>query len=74
MHFCLVCDVAYLFFAMITTGLITNILIGAAIAVAAAVCILIVLARRATVGSTVDLSKVTVSRQWLIEHQSIDQS
>ena len=59
---------------MITMALITNILVGAAIAVAAGLCILIVLARRATVGSTVDLSKVTVSRQWLIEHQSIDQS
>ena len=59
---------------MITMALITNILVGVAIAVAAALCILIVLARRATVASTVDLSKVTVSRQWLIEHQSIDQS
>jgi hypothetical protein len=53
----------------------TTLAVGAAVAafiiIAAAVVILV---RRVRVGSTqaVDLSGVTVSRQWLMQHQSND--
>ena len=58
---------------MVTLTLITNVLVGIAMAVGLAGGVLIVLARRAAVGSAVDLRNVSVSRQWLMEHQSIDQ-
>jgi hypothetical protein len=61
------------FSAMVTLTLITNVLVGIATAVGLAGGVLIVLARRAAVGSAVDLRNVSVSRQWLMEHQSIDQ-
>ena len=60
--------------AMVTLALITNVLVGMAIAVGVVAGVLIVRVRRAAVGSAVDLRNVSVSRQWLIEHQSIDRS
>ena len=47
---------------------------GVVIAACVIVLILVVVVRRVTTRSTpnVDLSNVTVSRQWLIQHQSND--
>jgi hypothetical protein len=65
-----------MFSAMVTFALITNLVLGVVIAVAVVTGLLVVLARRAAARSaaTVDLSNVTVSRQWLMQHQSNDRS
>ena len=51
-----------------------NIVLGAVIAVALVVGVLVGLVRRSAPHSagSVDLRNVTVSRQWLMEHQSHD--
>jgi len=51
-----------------------NIVLGAVIAVALVVGVLVGLVRRSAPRSagSVDLRNVTVSRQWLMEHQSHD--
>jgi hypothetical protein len=65
-----------MFSAMVTFALITSLIVGGVIAVAVVTGVLVVLARRAAAHSatTVDLSNVTVSRQWLMQHQSNDRS
>jgi hypothetical protein len=52
----------------------TNILLGIAIAVALVGGVLVAFVRRSAPRSagSVDLRNVTVSRQWLMEHQSHD--
>jgi hypothetical protein len=53
-----------------------NLALGVVITACVIVGVLVVLVRRTTARSaaTVDLSNVTVSRQWLIQHQSNDRS
>jgi hypothetical protein len=54
----------------------TTLALGVVIAACAIVGVLVAVVRRMTARSpaTVDLSNVTVSRQWLIQHQSNDRS
>jgi hypothetical protein len=64
-----------MFSAMAAFASITNLAVGVVIAVVV-IGVVVVLARRAAVRSaaTVDLRNVTVSRQWLMHHQSNDRS
>jgi uncharacterized protein (DUF2062 family) len=60
---------------MMTVGVATSLTVGAVIA-AAIVGLLVALVRRGSVRSTTsgDLRNITVSRQWLMQHQSNDRS
>jgi len=65
-----------MFLATVSSGFMTNLSLGVVIAFAVGGGVLVALVCRWVLRSaaSVDLSNVTVSRQWLMQHKSHDRS